>query len=496
MQRNNTNPEQGEVRSDKLPRSRKKTFQIQQFLFSLLLVVLCVIGLMIPLRPSQSESEKRKLTEFPELSWSSFWDGSFFSGLETWYADTYPLRESMIELNGRFESLFGNREQQIVGDISGGDQVPDVNPDKEDFDWLYNPDGTVPPIGAPDQTKPGGDTGKDPVTPPVTEAPDLGDGAPIPDAPVDPNAPAEMIESLYLIGDTAYELYYFNQNNADRYIGLVNGLADELGNDATVYSIVAPLAYGIYLDESMQDKLNLTDEDQALIYLYSRMDSNVKKVYAYRNLLLHRNEYLYFRTDHHWTALGAYYAYEVFCNQKGVAPQKLGNLRAVEFAGFLGSLYSTAKKPAALAENPDTVVAYVPNGTNDLIYYDTAGNKVSWKVVSNVSSWGAGSKYGTFIGGDQPLAEIHNPNITDGSSCVVVKNSFGNCFVPYLVDHYETVYVVDFRYFPKWSQKYNNGQTFTDFVRAKGIDDVILMTNITAATSSTLLNHLENCIGQ
>ncbi|MBQ7354765.1 MAG: hypothetical protein IJW62_04510 [Clostridia bacterium] len=492
MQTNERNEVRGEVHTEKVPRSRKKAFRIQRLLFSILLIVFCLIGLMIPLRPTESEAEKRKLTEFPQLSWSSFWDGSFFSELETWYADTYPLRESMIELNGRFESLFGNREEQIVGDISGGDTVPDVEKDEEDFDWLYNPDGEIPPVDDPPLTEPV----TDPIAPPITEEPDLGDGAPIPDAPVDPDAPAEMIESLYLIGDTAYELYYFNQDNADRYVDLVNGLADELGSDATVYSIIAPLAYGIYLDKSMQDKLNLTDEDQALIYLYSQMDDNVKKVYAYRNLLLHRNEYLYFRTDHHWTSLGAYYAYEVFCKQKGISPQKLSNLRAVEFSGFLGSLYTTAKKPAALANNPDTVIAYVPNGTNELTYYDTAGNKVSWKVISNVTSWGAGSKYGAFIGGDQPLAEIHNPNITDGSSCVVVKNSFGNCFVPYLVDHYETVYVVDFRYFPKWSQNHNNGQTFTQFVREKGIDDVIVMTNITAATSTTLLNYLDNCISE
>lgn len=491
MQTNELKPMLNEgVAERKTPRSRKKAFQIQQLLFSILLIVFCLIGLLFPCRPTESESEKRKLTEFPKLTWSTFWDGSFFSGLETWYADTYPLRETMISLNQKVESLFGNQNEQIVGDVSGGDEVPDVDPDDENFDWLYNPDGEVPPIDDPPKTDPV----EDPDDPASTDKPDIGDGEQIPEAPVDPNAPAEKINSLYMIGDTAYELYYFSQAGADRYVKLVNGLANELGSDATVYSIIAPLAYGIYLSDEMQDKLNLTDEDQALIYLYSQMNPNVKKVYTYRNLLLHRNEYLYFRTDHHWTSLGAYYAYEVFCNQKGITPQKLSDLKAVEFPGFLGTLYSTANKPAALAQNPDTVIAYVPRGTNNLIYYDKAGNRMPWKVISDVSGWGTGSKYGTFIGGDQPLAEIHNPNITDGSSCVVVKNSFGNCFVPYLVDHYETVYVVDFRSFPKWSQSYNNGQTFTEFVREKGINDVILMTNITAATSNSLLNYLDDCI--
>ncbi len=470
----------------KHPRSRKKAFRLQQTLFSGLLLLLCVIGLLLPLRPERSEEEKRNLTEFPEFTLSAFWDGSFFSKLETWYADTYPLREVMISLNGRFESLFGNRSEQIVGGISDGDKVPDVTTGNEGFEWLYKPDANNPGDKPPSATQP-------PQTKPE-EIPDLGDGTPPPASPVDPDASTEQINNIYVIDDTAYELYYFSQAGADRYVDLVNNLSSDLGKDVDVYSIIAPLAYGIQMDKDLQNKLNLTDEEQALTYMYSQMNDQVKKVFAYYNLLAHRDEYLYFRTDHHWTALGAYYAYEVFCHQKGITPGSLDSMHSKEFEGFLGTLYSGTSKPPALQKNPDTVTAWIPRGTNQMVYYDTAGKKHDWRVISDVSTWGAGSKYGTFIGGDQPLAEIHNPKITDGSSCVVVKNSFGNCFVPFLVDHYETVYVVDFRTFPKWSQTYNNGQTFQEFVKEKGIDDVILMTNITATTSSSLLDRMENCI--
>ena len=75
---------------------------------------------------------------------------------------------------------------------------------------------------------------------------------------------------------------------------------------------------------------------------------------------------------------------------------------------------------------------------------------------------------------DKPLAVIENPDLDDGSSCVVVKESYGNCFVPFLVDHYQTVYVIDFRY------TQNN---VMDFVKEHKVQDLIIMNNISIIAS-------------
>ena len=76
------------------------------------LAVLCVIGIFLP-RPTESEIEKRKLTEFPAFTWESFWSGKWFSGIDTWYADTYPLRELLIGGNKVVQSLYGIRSDVI-----------------------------------------------------------------------------------------------------------------------------------------------------------------------------------------------------------------------------------------------------------------------------------------------------------------------------------------------------------------------------------------------
>ena len=104
-----------------------------------------------------------------------------------------------------------------------------------------------------------------------------------------------------------------------------------------------------------------------------------------------------------------------------------------------------------------------------MTFEDKNGTKYDWKVIRDVSKEGAGSGYYTFIGGDNPMSVIQNPNINDGSSCLVVKESYGNCFVPFLVDHYQTIYVVDFRY-----SKVN----VLDYVKENQIKDLIIMNNI------------------
>ena len=80
------------------------------------LAVLCVIGILLP-RPAESEIEKRRLTEFPAFSWASFWDGSWFSGIDKWYADTYPLRETLIAGNKAVQGLYGIRTEYIKHNV-------------------------------------------------------------------------------------------------------------------------------------------------------------------------------------------------------------------------------------------------------------------------------------------------------------------------------------------------------------------------------------------
>ena len=84
--------------------------------------------------------EKRKLTEFPAFSWESFWSGKWFSGIDTWYADTYPLREVLIAGNKAVQSLYGIRSNVIVGGETQGVEIPYIDGNQGELPTLPQED--------------------------------------------------------------------------------------------------------------------------------------------------------------------------------------------------------------------------------------------------------------------------------------------------------------------------------------------------------------------
>lgn len=401
-----------------------------------LVLVLFIVGLAFFARPKISDNEKRELTKFPAFTFESFMSGEFTSQVSLWFSDTYPLREPMIEANGALQSLHGIRDEQFIGSGSS-DKIP-----SGPANVVFNPT----------------DDGK-----------------------------GEGVEGMYLNGDTAYQLYFFNKQNSDSYVALINTFASKVKGKANVYDMVVPLHYQVALSESTVKKYGASDCGDAIDYMYSNLSNDVTSVDTLPYLIAHNTEYLYYRTDHHWTARGAYYAYEAFCAQKGITPTPLNKYKRMEFKGFLGTLYAEAKQPIAMKQNPDYVEAFIPIGINEEEVYDSKGNKLTELAIvyTGADKYDAGKKYTAFIGGDQPLIKIRNPKINDGSSIVVVKESYGNAFIPFLVDSYEYVFVIDYRH---WEGD------LADFVISKQIDDVLFLNVVNCTSTSARLNELSEII--
>lgn len=414
---------------------------VKILLFVGVMVLGFLIGLAFFARPVRSESEKRELTKFPKFTISSFLSGDFTNEVSLWYSDTYPLREPMISASNALENIYGIRGEQMIGGGSG-DDIPDEPTDTTDKEVVFNPT----------------DDGK-----------------------------GEGFEGLYVNGSTAYQLYYFNQQNSDSYAALINKFAEEIGNNAKVYDMVVPLHYQIALSESTRDRYGASDCADAIDYMYSRLSPEIATVDTLPELISHNDEYLYFRTDHHWTARGAYYAYVAFCNTKGITPTPLESYERLQFDGFLGTFYEQAKSPSVMKSDPDYVEAFVPMGTNLETAYDSNGeNPVEYSIVyKGADKYSAGNKYLAFIAGDQPLIKIENPAVTDGSSIVVVKESYGNAFIPFLVDSYSTVYVIDYR---KWDGH------LADFVTENSIDEVLFLNVVNTTSTGARLRELQSII--
>lgn len=455
----------------------------QIILFFVVLFAIAVVSFLLFLRPTYSESEKRTLAVFPSFSVEALLSGDYFADIDTWFSDTFPYREEMVQINGKIQSLYGIRKNIIYTD--GGAQFDDDAIPDAPTRVTTTPTGTTTLVTlAPYQTTVSttattttATTGS--VTAPTTTT------TSVPDTPPPSIAGTQTLGGILVANNAGYELYGFSERAANTYIKAINRAAAKFEGKANVYDILIPLAVDIVMDDELRADIHSADQKRAIDYIYGSLDPSVKVVDAYSILREHRDEYLYFRTDHHWTATGAYYAYAAFGAVKGTAVPALTDYPSRDYEGYLGSLYSKTGNSPALGNNPDTLRAYFPLYPTTMKFTDRSGNTTNWPVVKDVSSWKKSSLYSAFIGGDNPFSVIKNTALSDGSSCVVVKESFGNAFVPFLISHYETVYVVDYRYY--------NGD-FCNFVLENEVDDVIFINNMSATRSSNLMAFIDDLI--
>ena len=453
-------------------------------LFFLVMIFGTILGLMMNHRPVHSDTEKRDLTEFPKLTLESFLDGSYFTQIAVWYSDTFPMRDQLMDADEHLERLYGiSGSSQFYGGNAQGDEIPTfAEVSTGDLPGSSEPGSgsSAPTIILPNSSE------TQPVTPETAPEPEP-EPEPQPAEPVelpdshgmDAEIQKQIQKGLYVKNGAAYSVYYFIQEHAENYMAALNQAAEKLKGVANVYSILVPNNSGAMLPDDELEKLGGSNQRQGIAYQYSLCKGTIP-VPTYDTIREHNNEYLYFRTDHHWTQLGAYYVYRSFCEVKGIQPHELSDFQTMTFYPFLGTFYDSIRDPAMEA-NPDTVTAYIPNGTNQMTYWDEEGVEHPWHVITDVSNWNKGSGYYCYIGGDRPMSIIENPQIQDGSSCLVVKESYGNCFVPFLVDHYQTVYVVDFRYAQV---------NVVDYIKEHGIQDLIVINNITIAATKGIAGRL------
>ncbi|MBQ5441509.1 MAG: DUF4358 domain-containing protein [Firmicutes bacterium] len=294
---------------------------------------------------------------------------------------------------------------------------------------------------------------------------------------IDTNKKLKYSNAIALVGRSAFEIYDYVESTAETYADLVNYTKKKLGEDVNVYDMIIPLSSGITVPNKYYDEIMGSNQRKSLKKLYSKLNKNVIPVNIYETLMQHRDEKIYFRTDHHWTSLGSYYAYTKWCDVSGNLSIPLKGRKKIDMGEFLGTFYNDTKSNALL-KHPDKLVAYLPKGKAYVPKKNSEGKWERDKVIYDYSESPSYIKYNAFLGGDKGLVTIVNKGVDDDSVLVIVKESFGNAIAPYFADHYRKVYVIDYRYFDK---------NIVDFAKKKGADDLIFINNIGMTRSSYLV---------
>lgn len=280
----------------------------------------------------------------------------------------------------------------------------------------------------------------------------------------------------------AFNLFYSGNTAAKYYANSISDYAKKLSEDITVYNMVVGNHTEFGLPQRVIDAGIETDSQSENIKCISEtLSDRVISVDCYNKLAEHCNEYIFFGTDHHWTALGAYYGYEAFCEKVGLTPMDISQSEVYSVEGFLGSLY-TATSSTVLAENTDTVYYYsLPNETY-AIMNERMGDEDTTVDVYYPGAASGDLTYGLFCWGDTASFVIHSDCKT-GRKIALVKDSFANAFAPYLSANYDEVHLIDYRYWEGDLNKYLNDN---------GIKEVLFLNNTMSANTASQVDSISN----
>lgn len=467
-------------------------------------------------KPAYSEYEKRALEQMPEFTVSALADGSYTHGIDSFFADNFPFRESLVKKATSLKRFRGirafnkNAKQVIHGDSDiYSDGEMEIHIDEDRFN---NADAIVLPglSGITEQT----------VTPPKEEISDISDdedntGSNVGSEPVVPQLPdkyedtyempeqtydvtesnssteqsrntdtagelkGDKRDTIYILGDTAYEYFRGTTKSAADYVKVINTYAKYIPEGINIYTLVIPThpEFGL----AGADRTVSNEQKPVLDYIGSNLDARIKFADPHAKLLeAYKNgEYIYYRTDHHWTIRGAYCAYLEFCERAGIVPASSDSFEKGRIEPFLGTFYSASGKEQSLASNPDYVEYFVIDAPCTVTRYDKKDNPSNGKLFYR-SVRGESNGYLAFMGGDFPYAHIKTEN-TNGKKLMIFKESFANPLIGLLAPHYEELHIADIRYF-----KYNP----INFIKQYGVTDVLFCNGIMSANSKARVNDL------
>ncbi len=273
--------------------------------------------------------------------------------------------------------------------------------------------------------------------------------------------------AVLICGDYGLEYFTMDPTGSGGYAGIVNDFAAKYPH-LNVTAMIVPKTCAFESPAGYEDA---GESIGAFIRsTYEMMDEGIRTADAFGEMEKHAGEYMFYRTDHHWTSLGAYYASRAYCAANGITPIELEEYESVIRGGNVSTLYMFSGNDQNLKRNPDYNVCRFPTvGHYMRAYHEAWGG---WYNVTAVN--GDYRDYVlSYIGGDNPMAVAVSDN-KNGKSLLIFKESYGNIFVPYMIDYYETVVVVDIR---------EQAQSVASLIEEYGVTDVLFINNAQAATS-------------
>lgn len=196
---------------------------------------------------------------------------------------------------------------------------------------------------------------------------------------------------------------------------------------------------------------------------------------TYDILKRNKSKYIYYKTDHHWTTLGAYYGYNAWADKTNheIKPFSSDNTKIIS-TNFLGTIYSKIN----YAKEPDIITIYNPEEKYSVNYDSNTSSSTS---LYNLEYLEKKDQYSVFLDGNHGLVTITSSN-TNGKNLLIIKDSYANCFIPFIADEYEKIHVIDLRYYNSSLESYIEDNDISELLVLYNINSIAKDTNLYKVT--------------
>lgn len=432
-------------------------------------------------RSRYSVLEKRELNRFPSFTLDSLADGSYTAAISSWYSDTEPYRDTLMELSMQFRDLLGIRlgeqniqyvsqEKNAAVETVGEEQDPVVAAEKQEH--AEAAEDSVKSVKAFEHVDAEGG---------------IDDVAKVASSGIILVGSGENVRAL--MG------FFGTERGGAKYAEVINQYGATFGKSVKVWCMPIPTSTEFYCPE---DAAKFTKKQWPVFNsIFSNLSNGVRAVDIYSVLAQHTDEPIYLRTDHHWAPLGAYYAAQEFARVAGVPFGDLSRYEEHVVHRFVGSMYGYSQN-VAVKKAPEDFVYHIPteveytttyvNYTLDEEFHVTGESRPYKSKYFFSFKDGSGAAYTTFMGGDIKLTKVET-STHNGRRLLVFKDSFGNAVPGYLFYSFEEIHVADFRYFTKDVVSYVDENHITDILFANNITNTCV--NYTYSRYRKFLNPVD-----
>lgn len=267
----------------------------------------------------------------------------------------------------------------------------------------------------------------------------------------------KKIDDVYLgKGALIEDTSAVNEEQKERNIQAINQFCIKSGKAS--YFLLAPNAVSVQSDKLPSFATPLDQNAQIDDYL-SKLDASIQKVDVRDSFKEHKNEYLYYKTDHHWTSLGSYYAYQALSSSMDLGQTEISDYHVYPVStDFKGTL--SGKVGSAFME--DQIDIYVPKENSEYIMTDETSRDSSRSIYS-MDALHTKDQYTVFLSGNTGRISLEMDNDSD-RHLLLIKDSYANSMIQFLIPNFRTIDIIDPRYYFEDVSKLLDSQLITDIL--------------------------------